>query len=543
MSFYERIKITLDYYNSNIVTINAKQHDKRARLVEITCTNHGQKIQLKNSEVSAFVRYKKPDNTYVFKACEIPDDSIGVAMFELSGNMLAIPGECIADIMIINATNVDIRTINTVKKMQEIDNSIISTMSFIVNVHPNPIADADIVSTNEYSALNNMLGKYANVSVSIENIERNVISTIINDNESDTDSTYSSQKLDTIMPKYKGNTKEISDNLNDIIECGVYIYTSDNLPIEATRPPGFDSATILEVFGSTSGAAIIQRATQYNNPGKSQFRTRDIVGNNATWTAWEAYATETNLQNLNSKTLMYRKDLTSTDNLNDIRDAGIYVCTKTSGFPHNYPSDANFQYASVVEVIRGNSSKENNIAIIQRVTIFNKATGIRSALRALRTEGWSSWTYQATIDDVTSAINVLDEKLSNNHTTLVGDISKTKNDLEKSITGLKNGSSKTIKDLETSINTLNNNAIVKSSINKKEVTDTVNKNGNFSLGINANTYAILSAYAIGKICNIYKPNDLDNYHAHISSVDNTVYKDDAAVTVVCYYIKKSLIES
>lgn len=91
--------ISLDFYNNNLVTINAKQLDTAARYVNVTCTDYGKKAVLDPDTMSAFVRYKKSDGHKVFNDAFIQSD--GTVQFELTQQMLASEGKQTVDLLIV----------------------------------------------------------------------------------------------------------------------------------------------------------------------------------------------------------------------------------------------------------------------------------------------------------------------------------------------------------------------------------------------------------------------------------------------------------
>lgn len=91
--------ISLDFYNNNLVTINAKQLDTAARYVNVTCTDYGKKAVLDPDTMSAFVRYKKSDGHKVFNDAFIQSD--GTVQFELTQQMLASEGKQDVDLLIV----------------------------------------------------------------------------------------------------------------------------------------------------------------------------------------------------------------------------------------------------------------------------------------------------------------------------------------------------------------------------------------------------------------------------------------------------------
>lgn len=92
--------ISLDFYNNNLVTINAKQSDTAARYVNITCTDYGKKAVLDPDTMSAFVRYKKSDGHKVFNDATILND--GTIQIQLTSQMLASPGKQVIDLVIVS---------------------------------------------------------------------------------------------------------------------------------------------------------------------------------------------------------------------------------------------------------------------------------------------------------------------------------------------------------------------------------------------------------------------------------------------------------
>lgn len=152
--------ISIDFSKCRYIVMDAKQHDSKSRYVRMTCTNLGKKINLTQEKFSAFIRYKKPDGYGAFNKCVISDGKI---IFELTEQMLASVGTSYADLVIIDTLktdiNNDITIINADGNIIENNNSIVSTMSFYINVINKPVDDVEIESTNEFSALNDLLIK------------------------------------------------------------------------------------------------------------------------------------------------------------------------------------------------------------------------------------------------------------------------------------------------------------------------------------------------------------------------------------------------
>ncbi len=153
--------ITIDFSNGRYIIINAKQHDSKSRFLRMTCTNVGQKVNLNPTDYSAFIRYRKSDGYGAFNKCIISTD--GKIIFELTEQMLSTVGTSYADLLIMDVAksdiNNDLTIISADGKIIENNASIASTMTFYINVLEKPLNDWDIESTNEFSALNDLLLK------------------------------------------------------------------------------------------------------------------------------------------------------------------------------------------------------------------------------------------------------------------------------------------------------------------------------------------------------------------------------------------------
>ena len=153
--------ITIDFSNGRYIIINAKQHDSKSRFLRMTCTNVGQTVNLNPTDYSAFIRYRKSDGYGAFNKCIISTD--GKIIFELTEQMLSTVGTSYADLLIMDVAksdiNNDLTIISADGKIIENNASIASTMTFYINVLEKPLNDWDIESTNEFSALNDLLLK------------------------------------------------------------------------------------------------------------------------------------------------------------------------------------------------------------------------------------------------------------------------------------------------------------------------------------------------------------------------------------------------
>lgn len=153
--------INVDFQDSRYILINAKQHDSKSRFIRMTCTNLNQKVSLNPDDYSAFIRYRKPDGYGAFNKCII--STTGEIIFELTEQMLSTVGTSYADLIIMDIAksdiNNDLTIISADGRIIENNSFIASTMTFYINILEKPLDDWEITSTNEFSALNDLLLK------------------------------------------------------------------------------------------------------------------------------------------------------------------------------------------------------------------------------------------------------------------------------------------------------------------------------------------------------------------------------------------------
>ena len=147
-------KITLDLYAKNVVSVSAKQFDTETRYIEVTCVDKGIIFNVDKTKMSAFIRYKKPDDNGVFNNCEITDNN--TINFELTQQMLVVPGRAIADIMLVEKVYTNG---NKPVSDSDINAPIISIMSFYVNIAPTALDHSNIESSYEFNALTKALSE------------------------------------------------------------------------------------------------------------------------------------------------------------------------------------------------------------------------------------------------------------------------------------------------------------------------------------------------------------------------------------------------
>lgn len=148
------IPISVDFCNKKYILVNAKQYDKNARYLSVTCYNGGEFFKLSSGSHSAFIRYKKPDEYSVFNKCSI--DNQGKILVELTEQMLAVQGTCVADLVVVSGGTATMNP--TTGQITGISGgSIISTMIFHINVTETPVENSELESSYDHSGFNQAL--------------------------------------------------------------------------------------------------------------------------------------------------------------------------------------------------------------------------------------------------------------------------------------------------------------------------------------------------------------------------------------------------
>lgn len=150
-------KITLDLYAKNVVAVNAKQYDNKTRFVEITCVENGIIFQVDKLTMSAFIRFKKPDDNGVFNEVEVTSD--GKLKIELTEQMLAAPGRAIADVFLLRKVFTSEEKPTNIDDIYKVNAPIISIMDFYINITPTALNHSQIESSYEFNALTNALAQ------------------------------------------------------------------------------------------------------------------------------------------------------------------------------------------------------------------------------------------------------------------------------------------------------------------------------------------------------------------------------------------------
>lgn len=198
MSLSVTKKLNVDLHDTKYITLNAKQFDRASRFILVTCYDQGNVVKLSNTINYAYIRYKKADDLGVFNSCKITDD--GKILVELTEQMLAVPGMCYADLVLLdtsssyetssidetvsivndyydgqgnlrlighppiyatddNQGNVTIASIAESGEIVFTGADVISTMLFCINVIGTALNNINIESSSEYNGLSELLSK------------------------------------------------------------------------------------------------------------------------------------------------------------------------------------------------------------------------------------------------------------------------------------------------------------------------------------------------------------------------------------------------
>ena len=151
--------INVDVYDRKLIHVNAKQYDKLARYILVTCYNQGVLMPINKTSQSAFVRMKKPDDNCVFNSCIVTDD--GKVLVDLSEQMLSTDGNAYVDIVLVENSLIGSEITENTGELIIEDLAIFATMTFCVNIIETACNNWDIESSEEFSALNDLLNKVA----------------------------------------------------------------------------------------------------------------------------------------------------------------------------------------------------------------------------------------------------------------------------------------------------------------------------------------------------------------------------------------------
>lgn len=248
-------KISLDFYIRKIITVNAKQLDSDSRVINITCTENGKKFFVDASTTSAFVRYRKSDGHAVLNQINILSD--GTVNLELSQQMLAVEGRHLADIMLINKSELtlftdnisvtddgdgnvvvldyetkDIINMNVEEILTAISENginVLSTMSFYINTESVVIDGLEIESSDEYKALADGFNKMVAVDNRMSTLEQTI-------NKNETQRQEAEKFRKQVFEEAKSTLDKIDIAIENAKNEGIYLLVDSELSESSTNP-------------------------------------------------------------------------------------------------------------------------------------------------------------------------------------------------------------------------------------------------------------------------------------------------------------------
>jgi len=248
------IDINVDFYDKKYILINAKQNDKNSRFLSITCYNHGVFYPINSGEHSAYIRYKKADEHSVFNFCEI--DRHGKIIVELTEQMLAVDGICYADLVIVNKDEAEVNA-NTGEITVE-DGSVLSTMTFCIDVSETAVVNSEIESSEQYHGLSELLIKaeadYNNVVLTAKSWA--VGGTDIREGENTDNAKYYAQQSSN-----SANSSALSATSASTSASKAQDYMQDALLSEQNAQTYMNNAKTYMSNASASAAAAVTSAT------------------------------------------------------------------------------------------------------------------------------------------------------------------------------------------------------------------------------------------------------------------------------------------
>nr|DAF05459.1 MAG TPA: Baseplate component [Caudoviricetes sp.] len=142
-------KITVDIAENNLQPVVYVKQGDTARGIEIALTNSGAPFR-PQADGTITVNIKKADGTVGMLSANLTDE--GTIKAEFSAQTLAVAGRAIGDVAIYAA-----------------DGSLLSSFLFFVRVVESAVSGDEIISSDEYAALADLLAKLENADETADN--------------------------------------------------------------------------------------------------------------------------------------------------------------------------------------------------------------------------------------------------------------------------------------------------------------------------------------------------------------------------------------
>ena len=210
-SQYKIPEITVDFFITSYDTVQSKNLDT-ARYILITATENGLPRKILEAETPR-LRLHKPDNTYVYNDCAVIED--GRVLIKLTEQILASAGTASCDIQIVTS-----------------DKDVYATKVFHIIVDEPAYDNTVIESSDDFSALNQMIAEESDRVETVKNLENTINENekVRNENENiRVENEETRQSNETIRQQ---ETSKALNNIEATIETVNQSITSVNLATE-----------------------------------------------------------------------------------------------------------------------------------------------------------------------------------------------------------------------------------------------------------------------------------------------------------------------
>ena len=261
-------KISLEVAKPNFIQkITAKQFDSESRFLKVTLKNESEKIEVQPAS-TVTINAKRNDGSEKSFTGNVNDD--GTVTVPLTYWMLELDGGVECDVSVIDT-----------------DNRKLSTTKFAVEVERASCKGNDVSDADKYEILilqgNGVVGSVNGMTGAVELTAESIGAAKKEDLEA--------IKANALMFRRRLTA---ADNMDDIVEPGIYYYQTGTESDPSTRPANcpFSNGSIIEVIATDDPSQrIIQRGTRYGIAGYSKERVRSNTGSWLDWTTHPLFLT------------------------------------------------------------------------------------------------------------------------------------------------------------------------------------------------------------------------------------------------------------
>ena len=170
-----RKHIILDVSKNRYVVVVIKQYDKDTREIIVKVTEDGKPYPINNTIVPRF-KCQKTDGTKIYNDCTILEN--GDVKIDITEQLTIVAGMHDCELVLYDATS----------------NAVLHTMSFIVNVKDSVFPDDEVVSSDEFNALQEALLKADSLNVDVIKKDIKDVKQSLTEHTQDTDNPHNVTK-------------------------------------------------------------------------------------------------------------------------------------------------------------------------------------------------------------------------------------------------------------------------------------------------------------------------------------------------------------